>query len=221
VKVRQPLQKAIVVATDLEREAISGQEELVTSELNVKQLEFVAEESALVSYRVKPNYRALGPRFGKRMPQAAAAIEALDAARVAESLAAGRAVGVNLDGHDHSLEPEDLTLVMAPLEGYQVEADAGHAVALSLEVDEELRREGLAREIVHAVQNERRESGLEVTDRIELLLAGDSELLEAARAHEAYLAGETLATSVSYDGADGSVTEIDGRELRIAVVRTP
>ena len=89
---------------------------------------------------------------------------------------------------------------MEPLDGYQVEAEAGRAVALALELDDELRREGLAREIVHAVQNARREAGLEVTDRIELRLAGDAELLDAARAHEAYVAGETLATSVSYDG---------------------
>ena len=79
-----------------------------------------------------------------------------------------------------------------------------------MELDDELRREGLAREIVHAVQNARRESGLEVTDRIELRLAGDAELLDAARAHEAYVAGETLATSVSYDGAEAPATEIGG-----------
>ena len=111
---------------------------------------------------------------------------------------------------------------MEPLEGYQVEAEAGHAVALELELDDELRREGLAREIVHAVQNARKEAGLEVTDRIALALGGDDELLDAARAHEAYVAGETLATSVSYDGADGAAAhKIDGRELQIAVTLMP
>jgi isoleucyl-tRNA synthetase len=219
IKTRQPLRRAVVVASGAERQAISQRTDLITSELNVKQLEFVSSESELVRHRVKPNYRTLGPRFGKQMPQAAAAIEALDAAKVAASLAAGREVGVNVNGRDHSLAPDDLTLVMEPLDGYQVEADAGHAVALSLEIDDELRREGLAREIVHAVQSTRRDSGLEVTDRIELRLAGDSELLEAARAHERYLAGETLATSVLYDGADGAPTEIEGRELRISVAR--
>ena len=94
-------------------------------------------------------------------------------------------------------------------------------MALDLQLDDELRREGLAREIVHAVQNARREAGLEVTDRIALRLGGDAELLEAAQAHEAYLAGETLATAVSYDGADAEAkTEIEGRELRIAVERS-
>ena len=186
----------------------------------MKELEFVPEEAELVSYRVKPNYRALGPRFGKQMPQVAAAVEALDAAAVAAAIEDGGEVGITIDGPEHTLSADDITLVMEPLEGYEVEAEAGHAVALALELDDELRREGLAREIVHAVQNARREAGLEVSDRIELSLGGDDELLEAARAHEAYIAGETLATSVSYDGdSAGETTTIEGRELRIGVAR--
>jgi isoleucyl-tRNA synthetase len=221
IKTRQPLRRAIVVASGAEREAIAERTDLVTSELNIKELEFVSEESELVSYRVRPNYRTLGPRFGKDMPKVAAAIEALDAAGVAASLADGREVGFHLNGHDHSLGTDDINLVMEPLEGYQVEASAGHAVALALEIDDELRREGLAREVVHAVQNARRDAGLEVTDRIALGLGGDAELLEAARAHEAYVAGETLATAVSYDGAGGGArAEIEGRELLIAVERS-
>ncbi|HEY7151067.1 MAG TPA: isoleucine--tRNA ligase [Solirubrobacterales bacterium] len=222
IKTRQPLRRAVVVASGAEREAIADRSDLVTSELNVKELEFVTEESELVSYSVKPNYRTLGPRFGKDMPKVAAAIEALDAAGVAESLADGREVGFHLNGRDHSLDADDVNLVMEPLEGYQVEAAAGHAVALALEVDHELRREGLAREIVHAVQNARRDAGFEVTDRIALGLGGDPELLDAAQAHEAYLAGETLATAVSYDGGgSGARAEIEGRELLIAVERSP
>jgi isoleucyl-tRNA synthetase len=220
VKMRQPLRRAVVVATDEEREAIERRADLVTAELNVKQLDFVSEEAELVSYQVKPNYRSLGPRFGKQMPQVAAAVQALDPARVSRALGEGAEVGINVDGHDHSIGPGDVTLVLQPLDGYQVEAEAGHAVALSLELDLELEREGLAREIVHAVQNARREAGLAVTDRIELRLSGDPELIEAAREHEAYIAGETLAVSVSYDDdaqAAGAAALIDGRELRIAV----
>jgi isoleucyl-tRNA synthetase len=220
VKMRQPLRRAVVVATDEEREAIERRADLVTAELNVKQLDFVSEEAELVSYQVKPNYRSLGPRFGKQMPQVAAAVQALDPARVSRALGEGAEVGINVDGHDHSIGPGDVTLVLQPLDGYQVEAEAGHAVALSLELDLELEREGLAREIVHAVQNARREAGLAVTDRIELRLSGDPELIEAAREHEAYIAGETLAVSVSYDDdarVAGAAALIDGRELRIAV----
>ena len=234
VKVRQPLRKAVIVASGAEREAIDRLGELVAGELNVKELEFVSEEAELVRYQVKPNYRTLGPRFGSLMPNAAAAVEALDPSAVADAAAGRTRLGINVDGQEHELQPDDVTLVMKPLDGYQVEAEAGRAVALAVELDDELRREGLAREIVHAVQNARRESGLEVTDRIELGLAGDAELLDAARAHEAYVAGETLATSVSYDGepaqtspsADAkrsrrqAMASIEGRELRIAVERS-
>ena len=140
------------------------------------------------------------------MPQVAAAIEALDAVHVAEVMADGGEVGINIDGDDHTLGADEVTLALQPLEGYEVEAEAGHAVALQLELDDELRREGLAREIVHAVQNARKEAGLEITDRIALSLGGDAELLEAAREHEAYLAGEVLATAIAYDGATATAS---------------
>jgi isoleucyl-tRNA synthetase len=218
VKNRQPLRRAVIVATEAERSEIERLADLVRAELNVKEIEFVSEEGELVSYEVKPNYRTLGPRFGKAMPQVAAAVEALNPDHVAEAVRGERRVGISIDGHDHELEPDDLTLVMQPLDGYEVEHEAGRAVALALELDDELRREGLAREIVHAVQNARKEAGLDVSDRIGLSLGGDDELVEAARAHEAYIAGETLATSVAYDGdgLDRSAT-IEGRELKIGL----
>jgi isoleucyl-tRNA synthetase len=219
LKVRQPLRRAVIVASGAERAAIERMGDLVAGELNVKELEFVSEEAELVRYEARPNYRTLGPRFGKLMPNAAAAVEALDPAAVAEAAAGRTKLGINVDGQEHELRPEDVTLVMKPLDGYQVEAEAGRAVALALELDDELRREGLAREIVHAVQAARKDAGLEVTDRIRLLLGGDGELLQAARAHEDYVAGETLATSVSYDAGAAAATEIEGRELRIAVQR--
>jgi isoleucyl-tRNA synthetase len=219
VKMRQPLAKAVIVATESERREIERLSELVAAELNVKALEFVSEEGELVTYRVKPNYRTLGPRFGKRMPEAATAVEALDPDGAAAAVRGERTVGINVDGTEHQLEPADLTLVMEPLEGYEVEAEAGRAVALALELDDALRREGLAREIVRAVQEARKGAGLEVTDRISLALSGDEELLAAAREHEDYLGGETLAASIAYDGADGDEATIEGRELRIGVTR--
>jgi isoleucyl-tRNA synthetase len=223
IKVRQPLAKAVIVATGPERAEIERLSDLVASELNVKRLEFVAEAAELVRYAVKPNYRSLGPRFGKLMPKAAAAIEALDPAHVAEAIRGERRIGVNLDGQEHGLGGDDLNLVMRPLEGYEVEAEAGRAVALSLELDEGLRREGLAREIVHAIQNARRVAGLEVTDRIELALSGDEELLAAAHTHQDYVAAETLAVSVALNagrGPDCAVeARIEGRPLRIALSR--
>jgi isoleucyl-tRNA synthetase len=154
------------------------------------------------------------------MPQAAAAVESLDPAHVAAALRDGRHVGVNVDGHDPDLAPEDLSLVMKPLEGYQLEREGSHAVALELELDDELRREALAREIVHAVQNARKSAGLEVEDRIELRLGGDDDLLAAAREYEDYLKGEVLARTLGFDAdGDGVAATIEGRELRILLAR--
>jgi isoleucyl-tRNA synthetase len=218
LKIRQPLREAVVVAAERERDAIERLQRLLIDELNVKSIRYVSEADELGRFELKPNYRALGPRFGKRMPQVAAAIASLDPARLREG---GRA-GVNFDGKEHEIGPEDVQIVLQPLEGYQVERSGTHAVALNLELDEALRREGLAREVVHAVQAARKTAGLNVEDRIALTLGGDEELLAATRAHEAYVAGETLATSVTYDGADGTDAaraEIEGRPLLIAVSR--
>ncbi|HEX8074757.1 MAG TPA: isoleucine--tRNA ligase [Thermoleophilaceae bacterium] len=221
VKVRQPLAEAVVVAAGREREAIERFQSLALEELNVKRLRFVSEADELGRFELKPNYRALGPRFGSQMPQVAAAVAALDAAQTAATLRAGRSVGISIDGHDHTLSPDDVQLAMQPLEGYRVERSGAHAVALNLELDDALLREGVVREVVHAVQAARKAAGLNVEDRISLQLGGDPELLEAVRAHEAYVAGETLATSVSYmDGVvTGEPVTIEGRPLHIVVTR--
>ena len=220
LKVRQPLRDAVIVAAGAEREAIERLADLVRDELNVKDLRFVSAADELGRYEIKPNYRALGPRFGSLMPQVADAVAALDPAHVAAALREGREIGISLDGHDHTLGPSDLQLAMRPLDGYQLEREGSHAVALDLALDDELRREGLAREIVHAVQSARRSAGLAVEDRIALALGGDEELLAAARAYEDYVRGETLARSLSFE-ADGSASSatIDGLELRIALAR--
>jgi isoleucyl-tRNA synthetase len=219
LKVRQPLRAAVVVAAGEERAAIERLADVALEELNVKELRYVSQADELGSYEVKPNYRALGPRFGKQMPQVAAAVAALDPAHVASALRDGDRIGISVDGHDHELGADDLMLAMQPLEGYQLEREGSHAVALELELDDELRREGLAREIVHAVQAARKGAGLQVEDRIELTLGGDDELLAAARAFEDYLARETLAVTVTFDGAAGSDATIEGRPLAIAVAR--
>ena len=221
VKVRQPLRRAVVVANAQERASIESLESLVASELNVKEIEFVTDASELATYRVKPNFRSLGPRFGSEMPQVTAAVEALDASVVSSVIEAGGRVGISVDGTEHELEPEEIEMVMEPLPGYEVEAEAGHAVALSTELDDELVSEGLAREIVRAVQNARKESGFEVTDRIELDLGGDPELIAAAERHVDHIAGETLSSAVGWDpGTDSEIVSIDGRELKLAVRRS-
>ncbi len=218
LKVRQPLRAAVVVATGRERTSIEQLGELVREELNVHELRFVSQADELAEVELKPNYRALGPRFGKRMPVVAAAVAGLDAARAAASLRAGHAVAITIAGDDHELSADDVIISMKPLEGYQVEREGSHAVALELELDDELLAEGWAREIVHAVQKARRDAGHEISDRIALTLDGDAALLDAARQHQPYIAGETLAVSVAYESLPGvEPVPLDGRALRLGV----
>ena len=218
IRVRQPLRTAIIVATGRERSAIERLSAIVTDELNVHELRFVSQADELGQIELKPNYRTLGPRFGKDMPLVAAAIAGLDADHVAATLRDGRSVAISVGGNDHVLAADDLLISMKPLEGYRVEREGSHAVALEIEIDESLRVEGWARDIVRAVQNARQAAGLEISDRILLTLDGDSGLLAAARAHEPYIAGETLATTVSYESLDGAEpVMIDARPLQIAV----
>ncbi|HKG03027.1 MAG TPA: isoleucine--tRNA ligase [Conexibacter sp.] len=222
IKLRQPLHAAAIVATGREREAIERLSDVVRSELNVKELRFVSAADDLGELEIKPNYRALGPRFGKQMPLVADAVAGLDPTHVAAALREGRTVGVMIEGHDHELGADDLQVAMQPLEGYQLEREGSHAVALELALDDGLRREGLAREVVHAVQAARKAAGLDVSDRIALTLGGAEELLTAAREHEPYVTSETLTTAIDYDATvngDAHSVEIEGLSLKIAVVR--
>src|SRR5205823_2800280 len=145
-----------VVAAGAERAAIERLGDVVLDELNVKELRYVSQADELGSYEVKPNYRSLGPRFGRHMPQVAAAVAALAPDHVAAALRNGGRVGIAVDGHDHELDADDLLLALRPLEGYQLEREGSHAVALDLTLDAELEREMLARELVHAIQSARK-----------------------------------------------------------------
>lgn len=224
LKIRQPLHEAVVVAADREREAIVRLESIVRDELNVHELRFVDDADELGSYEIKPNYRPLGRRFGKAMPQVAAAVAGLDPVRAAATVRAGGSVGINIDGVEHELTEDDLILRMEPLAGYQLERDGSHAVALELAIDDDLRREGLAREVVHAIQGARKAAGLEITDRIVLTLDGAEELLDAVRAHVEYVTGETLTVAVEYGpplaaDIDPHQAEIEQLPLRVGVAR--
>jgi isoleucyl-tRNA synthetase len=218
LKVRQPLRAAVVVATGRERDAIQQLAEIVREELNVRELRFVSEADELGQVEIKPNYRALGPRFGRDMPIVAAAVAGLDGGHATATLRAGGTVAISVGGTEHALATDDLLVSMKPLEGYQVEREGSHAVALELEIDESLQIEGWVRDIVRAVQKARQDAGLEVSDRILLTLDGDTDLLDATREHRAFLAGETLASQVAYEDLDGAEpVMIGGRPLKIAV----
>ena len=182
LKVRQPLRAAVIVATGFEREAIERLADLVREELNVRELRFVSEADELGEVEVKPNYRTLGPAL--RQADAAGRRRGRRPRPGARRGGAARGPARRdhrSPAHDHELTADDLLVSMKPLEGYQVEREGSHAVALELEIDDELRDEGWAREIVHAVQAARRDAGLEVTDRIALTLDGDDALVGAAR----------------------------------------
>jgi isoleucyl-tRNA synthetase len=172
-----------------------------------------------VQVEIKPNYRTLGPRFGKQMPLVAAAVAGLDPGHASARLRNGGSVAITIGGQDHELSADDVLIAMQPLEGYELEREGSHAVALELRIDGDLRDEGWAREVVHAVQAARRDAGLEITDRIALTLDGDGALLDAARTRESYIAAETLAVRVSYESLDGGAdpVRIDGLQLRVAV----
>ena len=226
IKVRQPLGEAVVVADGREREAIERLADVVREELNVKEVRFVAAAEELGSYEVKANYRTLGPLFGRDMPLAADAIAALDPARVAAAVRDGGQIGISVGEREHTLTAQDVLLTMRAPDGYSVEREGAHAVALDLAIDEHLLREGRAREIVHAVQNARKTAGLQVEDRIELVLDGDPALIEAAATHREYIAGETLSPALELVDRDAHATaattyseqtEIEGLALSISL----
>jgi isoleucyl-tRNA synthetase len=219
VKVRQPLARALVTVPAARRQAVAGLLDLVATELNVKQVRFADGEAGLVAYRLNPNFRAIGPRFGSDAPKVAAAVRAAEAGRLAPRLVAGERVQVEVPGRGPvDLGPEEVGVVEEPVTGWRVARDGGSSVALDLEVTLELRREGLARDLVRAVQDLRKEAGLAVSDRIELAVRAEGEVAEAVRAHRDYLLGETLAVELfgapRGDGFDSRV-ELDGQEVRL------
>jgi isoleucyl-tRNA synthetase len=219
VKVRQPLSRALVTVPAERREAVAGLLDLVAAELNVKQVGFASGADGLVAYRLVPNFRAIGPRFGGQAPAVAAAIREADAGELAPGLQAGERVAVEVPGLGPvELGLEEAGVVEEPVTGWRVVREGGASVALDLTVTPELRLEGLARDLVRAVQDLRKDAGLEVSDRIELAVDADGEVAAAVRAHGDYLQAETLAVAL-YDAprADGSEAslELDGSPVRL------
>ncbi|MEA2567351.1 MAG: isoleucyl-tRNA synthetase [Actinomycetota bacterium] len=225
VKTRQPLPKALAVVPAAERADVAALARLVADELNVKELELVESLEQLVHYSVKPNFRALGPRFGPRMPKIAAALAALgpdEVRALREQVAAGGPVTLDVEGETLTLEAADLDVRAEKREGYEVEHEGPYGVALDVEVTPELRAEGLAREVVRAVQDARKEGGLDIADRIGLYLEAGGELAEAIAAHEAWILGEVLATErLAEPNDDGfaKVADIEGEPLAIGIAR--
>ncbi|RMB61952.1 isoleucine--tRNA ligase [Tessaracoccus antarcticus] len=195
IKVRQPLSRMLVPSAAL---AVLTPElvDEVRGELNVNQLESFGSAGDLVEYSAKGNFRALGRRFGKQTPQVAAAIAATDAGRLAAELTADGATSVEFEGETLALDQDDVLITERPREGWSVVNEQGETVALDLELTPELLRAGLAREVIRFVQETRKKSGLDVSDRIRLRLAADGELAAAIDEHATLIADEVLAVDL-------------------------
>jgi isoleucyl-tRNA synthetase len=171
----------------------------VAEELNAKRIDFVASASELVSYVVKPNYRTLGPKFGKNMPAVAAAVSALPADETGDKIASGRSVMVTVagpdgaPGHEYEFTPEDFAVETHEREGFKVEREGGLAVAIATALSPELLSEGLARELVHHIQNTRKAADFQIDDRIHLRVTGPAEVTEMLAVHGDWVMKETLA----------------------------
>lgn len=221
IKVRQPLSEAVVATIQASAEEMAPLHDLIAAELNVRKVSFVTDPGELVAPIIKPNFRSLGPRFGKDMPRVAEAVAALPATDTAKALDAGESVSIELDGETHALETADLLREVRPAEGYAVAQASGIAVGLVTEIDETLLRDGRAREIVHAVQNARRAADLRVEQRIRLHLDGSGELREAIDAHRGGIASEVLAVELTvghgapFGGDHRDELEVDGEPLAI------
>ncbi len=215
IKTRQPVAKAVVACGERQRAAVESLAAVVSEELNVKAVEFVASASDLVSYVVKPNFRTLGPKFGKNMPAVAAAVAALPADETGDQIAAGRSVTVTVDGQEYEFAPDDFAVETHQREGYQVEREGGLAVAIATALSPELVAEGLARELVHHVQNTRKAADLQIDDRITLRLVGPAEIAQMLAVHGDWVQKETLAVSLEVaEAAAGAGAAGRARRLR-------
>ena len=195
IRVRQPLRVARAVVPG-GRTLSADMLDVVRDELNVKEVGFLSSVDGIVTLTGKPNYRSLGQRFGKQTNDAANAIRALDQDTLS-AYQAGRAVEITVGGTTHALQEGDLEVIQEAAGDLVVRGEGAYTVALDAELDAELRAEGVARELVNRIQNLRKDAGLEITDRIELVVAGPEGIREAAEAHRASIAGETLCNAVS------------------------
>ncbi len=223
VKTRQPLGELVLgLSRPADRQAVKDHLQLVLDEVNVKEVRFVDGGSELLTQEVKPNYRSLGPRFGGQMREAATAIEGLEPAVCAAAVENGDSVRIEVGGESHEIGPDDLDVRHRELEGYAVANEGGVVAGLALALTEELRVEGKARELVHAVQNARREAGFEVSDRIRLTLSG-ADVAEVLARFEDHIANEVLATEMRQGepepGMESATLVLDGEKVAIGVAR--
>ena len=220
IPVRQPLQKVMIpVISEKVRTALDAVKGIVLPEVNVKEMEFVEDTSGIMTLRIKPNFKVLGKTYGARMKEIAAAFAALEQpviAAIQKAETEGTSYTLALPGGDVILNPGDYAISSEDVEGWQVASEGSLTVALDVEVTPELRKEGLSRELVNRIQNLRKSSGFEVTDRIHTMVySNDEGLSEALQVFGDYVKAQTLSLSIgleAFEKAPADAAEVEWTE---------
>ena len=192
IKVRQPLQKIMIpVSSAAQKEEILAIADLVKHEVNVKEIELLEDASDILVKQIKPNFKALGPRFGKDMKLIANAINNLQPSDI-KQIEENGVLAIEINGKSINLERRDVEITSQDIEGWLVANQGAVTVALDVTISEALKDEGIARELVNRIQNLRKDSGFEVTDRIEVFLQKDAHIENAIKQNLDYIKLETL-----------------------------
>ncbi|HYQ87928.1 MAG TPA: isoleucine--tRNA ligase [Bacteroidota bacterium] len=228
LKVRQPLKRVILpVASAEDRQAVSRVEHMILDEINVKKIEYVDDDSEIVRKSAKPNFRSLGPKFGKSVQAVAGAIRKLTPEEIREMEKKG-SLTLHFNSTEATITREDVDILQEEIKGWIVESHDNLTVALDTELTEDLIDEGYAREFVNRVQHLRKEAGLLVTDRIRISFRADGSLRKALAALGAYVKSETLAVEIVEGGpaprafaekAGSAEVEINGAKCSIEIER--
>ena len=217
IKVRQPLQSIMVPATDEQRKHIEAVKQLIMNEVNVKELKFVEGQGILVK-KVKCNFRVMGKKFGKQMKAVAAAVDALSQEQIGE-LETNGSIAINVEGQVLTVEAADVDIISEDIPGWLVANEGALTVALEVELTDELRNEGMARELINRIQNLRKESGFEITDRINVTVAPNAEMEKALAAFDDYVKSQVLADSIIVAANDGQEVDFDDFKLNIKITK--
>jgi len=221
IKVRQPLQKVMIPVLDegfrAEIEAVS---DLIKAEVNVKEIVLLDDASGILVKQIKPNFKALGPRFGKDMGLIAKEIQGFSAAQI-NQLDKDGSINIVISGNSIILTAEDVEISSQDIEGWLVANSNGITVALDITISSELKQEGIARELVNRIQNLRKDSGFEVTDKIKVHLQKNPELENAVQANEIYIKSETLTETLVFEEniENGIEIEFDEIKTRISITK--
>ena len=208
IKVRQPLQKIMIpVDNDQQKEEILAVSDLIKHEVNIKEVQILEDASDILIKQIKPNFKALGPKFGKEMRSIAAEVQRFTKEDISKIEKSGN-ISLEINGKEITLEREDVEISSKDIEGWLVANEGGLTVALDVTITEELRKEGIARELVNRIQNARKDTGLEVTDKIRLTVLNFENLQHAIQENKAYIMSETLTQELVFVDALDAGTEI-------------